>query len=156
MPMPAQRPGTSRQDYETPDEVLRAVKRRLSIGDFKVDLAATEQNAICGLWFDDSFKESWHTFGGWCWCNPPFGTITPWVQKAWEESLLGAKVAVLIPASVGSNWWRDWVHEKAHVLFMNGRVKFVGATDMYPKDTALLLYQKSTRGGYEIWDWRAE
>lgn len=99
--------------------------------------------------------QSW-VFDGWNWLNPPFGDLRPWVQKAYQESRLGARTSMLVPAGVGSNWWRDWVHGKARVLLLNGRITFVGHKQPYPKDCALLLYEPNVIPGYEVWAWPNE
>lgn len=156
--MPRQRPGKSKQDYCTPPDVLRSVRRKLGIEQFDIDLAASN-DLVCPRFYNEeqnSLIQHWRVGTGWNWLNPPYANIEPWVQKAWQESFLGAKTAVLVPASVGSNWWGTYVHNNAHVLLMNGRVKFVGAKDLYPKDTVVLLYSKACRGGYEFWNWRDE
>lgn len=166
MSMPAQKPGRSRQDYATPPELLTALKRRLGIEDFTIDLAATEVNAVAPVWVsgaDDALQEwNWHN-PGWSWLNPPFAHIAPWVEKAWASSIptygLGlpisaASIAMLVPASVGSNWWATWVDGKAHILFLRPRLTFVGARDPYPKDCAILLYTPQQTAGYECWNWK--
>lgn len=153
MTMPIQKPGRSKQDYGTPVEFLQAVKRRLNISEFSVDLAASDTNAKAQLFLseeDNSLNEEWQ-YGGWCWLNPPFSSISPWVEKASNSP---SHIAMLVPASVGANWWRDWVHNKAHVILLNGRLIFEGETLPYPKDCALLLYTPFINGGYEVWDWR--
>lgn len=160
MPMPQQRPGRSRQDYQTPPEFITALKRRLYIDEFHLDLAATAENAVAPMFYteeDNALTQSWGSARTWNFCNPPYANIAPWVHKAWVESgAFGAQIAMLLPAGVGSNWWRDSVHGKAHVLFLNGRLTFVGATACYPKDCVLLLYTPHTRGGYEVWHWGEE
>lgn len=155
---PKQKPGRSKQDYCTPPEFIQAVKKRLGIGDFKIDLAADVFNTIafqCYAKQENSLIQSW-IMDGWGWLNPPFANIRPWVTKACDESLKGAQVAMLVPAGVGANWWRDYVHDKAHVLMLNGRLTFVGEEAPYPKDCALLLYTSYVKGGYEVWNWRIE
>jgi phage N-6-adenine-methyltransferase len=155
--MPEQKPHRSKQDYCTPPEFLDALKWKLGIDYFMLDLAATAENTVAFLFYDetrDSLKQDWKS-DGWGFCNPPYANIRPWVQKAWFESQLGAKVAMLVPASTGSNWWRDWVDGKACVLFMNGRLSFDGIAP-YPKDTAILLYDRTYVGGYGVWNWRKE
>ena len=153
--MPAQRPGLSRQDYGTPPELLAALAAYRGIVPV-LDAAASPENAICPHYYtevDDAITKDWGTVG-WVWCNPPFANITPWVEKAYTQSLHpGSQVAMLVPASVGSNWWRNHVDGKAHVLFLNPRLTFVGCTDPYPKDCALLLYTPFIKGGYEVWKW---
>lgn len=159
--MPRQKPGKSKQDYGTPKEFLDAVRNRLCIQEFKVDLAATQENRVCPFWHGldngiDSLADGvrWN-YNGWAWLNPPFSNITPWAAKAAKEAQRGAHIAMLIPASVGANWWRDWVEAYAYQSFLNGRITFVGETTPYPKDCALLLYTPWQFMGHEIWNWRA-
>lgn len=159
--MPRQKPGRSVQHYQTPPEFLAAVKHKLDIVEFSIDLAADEQNTAADRWYDqeqNALVQPWGGFGGWAWLNPPFGDLAPWVQRAWVTSReQGAQVALLVPAGVGSNWWRDWVHQKARVLLLNGRITFVGQPTCYPKDCCLLLYGPTIlRGGYEVWTWPKE
>lgn len=156
---PKQKPFRSRQDYATPLKFIIAVKFLLNIYDFCVDLAADTKNSIAYRYYtkeDSALECFWPKSGGWCWCNPPYSNITPWVAKAVEESQKGAKVAMLVPASVGSNWWARYVHEKCNVLLLNGRLSFDGIAP-YPKDCALLLYGGEAVGfdkGYDVWNWR--
>ena len=155
---PIQKPGRSKQDYCTPPLFLAALKQRLGIGQFDIDLAASAENAICMNYYDEqmnALKQSWKvTQGGWAFCNPPFAHIHPWVEKAGLEAAKGAQVAMLVPVSTGANWWYGFVHDDCHVLFLNGRLTFVGETAPYPKDCAILLYTPYIRTGYDIWDWR--
>jgi phage N-6-adenine-methyltransferase len=165
---PKQKPGKSKQDYQTPIEFLDAARAFLGIKDFDIDLAASAANAVTSRFYDEtmnSLVQPWKVGDGWNWLNPPFAHIKPWVERAFTMSLLGAKTAVLVPAGVGANWWRDWVHNKAYVLFLNGRITFGGTTpnpktgkpDAYPKDCALLLYDtrldNQLTNHYGIWQW---
>lgn len=157
--MPAQRPGKSKQDYATPPEFIAAVKAHLNIDAFGVDLAADADNAKAALYFDeehDSLAQDWTVFAwrGWCWLNPPFADITPWAKKCAEAAREGVRIAFLVPAAVGANWFRDHVDGWAHVLFLNGRISFDGVGP-YPKDCILCLYGPMHQG-YEVWDWRKQ
>lgn len=179
--MPAQRPHQSVQNRRTPEAFLAAVKHKLGITAFVIDLAADEENSVADLWYDqaqDALKQPWKVGDGWNWLNPEFGEIRPWVEKAWRESLLGAHTAVLIPAAVGSDWWRFWVDRKAHVLLLNGRLCFIhdwattidpatlkegkgpprcySSPPLYPKDCCLLLYSQGLSLSYDVWNWRKE
>lgn len=164
MSMPAQNPGRSRQDYSTPPELLLAIKDYLWINHFSIDLAASDANKVAPLFYDEATnaladEHPWcvdENDGGWAYANPPYFNIRPWVEKAYHEATNhGAQIAMLVPASTGSNWWADWVHDKANVLLMQGRVRFVGASGPYPKDTVILLYAPHIKGGYTLWDWKA-
>lgn len=158
--MPQQKPGKSEQVVSTPDVLIKAVKFRLNITKFDCDLAASTDNTKCSVYYnekDNALIQPWKMGAGWNWCNPPYADIEPWVAKAFEETIgKGAMTAMLVPASVGANWWADYVDRIAHVLFLNGRVTFDGHDKPYPKDLALLLYSPIVFGGYEVWNWRKE
>lgn len=174
---PKQKPGRSKQNYGTPAAFIRAVKRRLEIDYFDCDLAADEHNAKADTFLtkeDDALSApTWKLDSGWNWLNPPFAHIDPWAAKAFEEMTLHeVRTAMLIPAGVGSNWWRDHVHGKALALLLNGRLIFdgtpinpkTGKPDAYPKDCALLLYsredydaiQKNGDWPYDVWEWKKD
>lgn len=162
MAMPEQKPGRSKQDYRTPENFLTAVRRRLGIQQFYRDLAADADNAVCPVFYtkeDDAFQQDWSTGPQpsfrWNWLNPPFAKIEPWVRKAWECQW-NSQTALLVPAGVGSNWWRLWVHGRAEVLLLNGRLTFVGETTCYPKDCCLLLYGPDREPTYDVWTWPLE
>jgi phage N-6-adenine-methyltransferase len=167
---PTQRPYRSKQNYETPRAFLDATIRRLGIANFAWDLAAEPKNAVVSHYYtqwdnglDPSVRWAFGR-GAWGWLNPEFTHISPWVERAYREAHdNGANTAVLIPASVGANWWRDFVHEKAHVLLLNGRLTFnvngqpvrnaKGQITPYPKDCALLLYSPEYSPCYDVWTW---
>lgn len=161
--VPQQRPGKSYQDYGTPQDLLEAIYATFWFDAFTVDLAASEENAICSAYYDkaiDSLTIPWGDAlrkpGSWGWLNPPYGQIPRWIKKTHHEAeLSGAHIMVLVPASTGSNWWRDHVHNHARVMLLNGRVVFKGHTSPYPKDCALLMYGSTITPGYEVWSWRA-
>ena len=135
-----------------------ALKEFLAIPEFAVDIAASHENSVAPICFtedDSAFDKTWNFGGKWGFCNPPFGNIRPWVKKAFEETTNGAMIAMLVPASVGANWWLDYVDYKAYTYFLNGRLTFVGETTPYPKDCALLLWAPFLYGGYHTWNWRS-
>lgn len=185
--MPAQKPASSKQDYRTEVELLTAVKRRLGITEFDCDLAADAENTVADCYYDRETNalaegNSWKQGDGWNWLNPEFGMIEEFVAKALQQVTAGVKTVVLVPAAVGANWWRDYVHQKANVVFLNGRLCFIHdwktqlfglgeafdkhtgedlvgqrkfpTKPLYPKDCALLWYHPDTIGSYDVWDWR--
>lgn len=158
MTVPKQKPGQSEQVVCTPPEFLDAVRSRFGI--IQWDLAALRDNNVVqdgSSYFGpdqripeyrDALTQRW--WGeGLCWCNPPFGAIGPWVEKAAREQ---ANVLMLLPASVGSEWFALHVHRKAYVLALRKRLKFVGHKDAYPKDLMLVVYG-SGLNGFDTWDW---
>lgn len=94
---------------------------------FVLDAAATDRSAKCGLYFtpeNDALSQSWD-FGGAVFCNPPYGrSIGHWVRKAYEESLKGITVVLLIPARTDTSYFHDYIYEKAEIRFVRGRLHF--------------------------------
>jgi len=156
MSQPIQKPGRSKQDYCTPDDFFDAVVDRF--GRPVWDLAASTENARATGFYSieqNALRLEWHDLPkGWLWCNPPFADIAPWVEKAFAESVLGAKTLMLVPAGVGTNWFREWVFEKAWVLFLSPRLTFKGCHDPYPKDLMLLAFDSAWKiGPIHCWRW---
>jgi hypothetical protein len=171
--MPLQKPGRSKQDYRTPPDFLTAVKRRLGIVEFKFDFAADQTNHVTqDYWTEetDALRQSpavWAQMGSglmyppgverdprlWGWLNPPYARIGLWARACCETKLCGGQVAFLVPAAVGANWYLSYVHEKALVLALNGRLSFDGVGP-YPKDLILALYSPHLDPGFDVWRWR--
>ncbi len=161
MKQPDQKPGRSKQDYATPAVFIQAVKWRLGIDQFAHDFAADATNAKAPTWFDEATDSlivpHWETVigDGWGWLNPPFAKIGPWAFRCHETARAGGHIAFLVPAGVGANWYRDYVHGKALVLALNGRIPFMPdkPTWLYPKDCILCLYGPSVTPGFDVWTW---
>lgn len=168
---PPQKPHRSRQDYATPPEFITAVKAFLGIGQFAIDLAASDENAKALAYFseaDDSLTQDWtkalSDLQGdtpladrdlaWAWLNPPYANIGAWVEKARAEAAKGAAIAMLLPASVSTEWYAAHVHGRADVVFIRPRLTFVGHADPYPKDLMLLLYSPEAEGVTSTWNWK--
>lgn len=149
--------GKSKQDVQTDPLFVKATEKRFGLIGF--DLAASAENAQTISYFTkehNSLIQQWHKIetDGVLWLNPEFSDVEPWVQKcAAESSLVCKPILCLVPASVGANWWRKWVMPSAHVIQLNGRLTFVGHTQAYPKDLALLVYYAGLTG-VSIWQWQ--
>lgn len=165
MSQPEQKPGRSKQDYATPAIFIDAVKRRLGIEQFAFDFAADATNAKADYWWDEAKDalaqpvQRWADACGdeWGWLNPPFAQIAPWAKRCAEVAAkTNGKIAFLVPAAVGANWYRDYVHRAhARVLFLNGRIPFMPDKPkwLYPKDCILVLYALGHQGS-DVWTWR--
>ncbi len=156
--MPAQRPHRSEQVVQTDPLLIAAVVRRW--GALEIDLAATAENTQAPSYITkelNSLSVPWGAY--WpktrMWLNPEYTDLTTWSAKCAAEAarLTGeGRIFLLTPASVGSNWFREYVDGKARVYLLNGRLKFVGHTQCYPKDCILSVYGETP--GYEVWRWR--
>lgn len=171
------RPVSDNQIVSTPLDFIDAVKYKF--GPLWCDLAALPENAKAFRYIDpetDSLAYPWPQPGQpwlapgsvrgsivarmpanhYCWLNPPFAEIAPWVAKAAECT---TNVLVLVPASVGSRWFGEHVIDCAHwVYFLSPRLKFT--KDPYPKDLMLIEYRWMTRSRvegrtqFEQWRWK--
>ena len=149
--------GRSKQDVGTDPKFIEAVKRRF--GPIAFDLAASDENAKAPNYYrkeDNSLIQLWHEIkavNGVLWLNCEYDQIEPWVMKcASESSLICKPILLLVPASVGANWFKHWVVPSAHVIFLNGRLTFEGHTQPYPKDLCLAVYFAGITG-FSTWTW---
>jgi len=146
------------QEVGTPREFLDAVERRF--GKLEFDLAANADNSICGPDFYgpgsfnsvDALTTWWGNKPLNMWLNPPYSNIEPWAAKCARDRHPEGRIAFLIPAAVGTNYFARYIHDKALVLFLSPRLTFVGHKDPYPKDLMLAMYGETR--GYECWRWR--
>lgn len=151
--------GDSVQEVGTQPEFLRAVERRFGVICF--DLAANTSNAVFGDLFygpgstiaEDALTQDWHRWAGLLWLNPPYDNIKAFAAKCKVEASKGATIAMLIPASVATNWFAEEIHGRAFVLPVRPRLTFVGHTAPYPKDLMLCVYGLA-EPGFEPWRWR--
>ena len=149
---------SSKQDYETPADFLDACAARF--GALEVDLACRDDNrkAPIGLSrpLHDSLMMPWGELypDAVMWLNPPFKDIEPWAAKCAEEALKlrRGRILLLTPAAIGANWYASHCYRKAKTIGLNGRLKFVGSVDYYPKDCMLNVFGGDH--GFEVWRWR--
>lgn len=95
-------------DRATTPEVFDPLNERFR---FTVDVAALPHNAKLPRYFtpeQDGLSQSWA--GERVWCNPPYSSIEPWVEKAWWESAYAEVIVMLVPANrTEQGWWHRHV-----------------------------------------------
>ena len=103
---------------------------------FDVDLAASHKNKKCERYFtvdDDALNNDWHGFDSKTgFCNPPYSNISPWINKAIQESKLGFTTVMLIPTPNGESYYNDVFENATEIVFITGRLSFIAA-DGKPK-----------------------
>lgn len=155
---PKQKPHKSVQEVQTPPELLRAIEREFRVSSWAMDLAANAQNAVCPLYLgpgssigENSLQVDWPDEGD-MWLNPEFADIEPWAVKCAAYRGRG-RIFMLVPASIGANWYQENIHGRAHVVALFPRVTFVNHTTPYPKDLVLVVWNR-LRGGLSAWRWK--
>ncbi len=153
MPEPKNNRGASKQDYQTPKDFIDAVES--CFGTISFDLAANEINHKADKWFNieqNSLLQDWSAIGGNLWLNPPFANISPWAEKCSKYSpKSNGLLLFLTPASIGSNWFADYVYNKALVIALSPRLSFDGKNS-FPKDCILSVFNATP--GFKCWRWK--
>lgn len=126
-------------DWETPQDFFNALNARFS---FTLDVCALPENAKCSRYFTpevNGLSVPWT--GERCFMNPPYGReIVAWVAKARREAERGALVVGLLPARTDTAWFHEHVYPHAHIEFLRGRIKFVGAASSAPFPSMIAVW----------------
>lgn len=78
-----------------------------------------EDNALAQVWAPLPDRNSWY------WCNPPYDDIGPWVDKACEGMILGARTVMLVPADFTTGWALTALANMTLVrIITGGRIQF--------------------------------
>jgi phage N-6-adenine-methyltransferase len=134
---------STKQEWETPPEIFDPLHKEFG---FSLDAAADTTNTKCKKFFteqDDGMMKSWgrHTV----WLNPPYGNpkykMKDWVKRAYEQSIRGATVVMLIPARTNTVWFHDYCFRHGEVRFIKGRPKFIGCKHGLPWPLAVVIFR---------------
>lgn len=133
---------SSSEEYATPNDLFVVLN---SIYNFTLDAAASKHNAKCKKYLtaeDDALSKDWaqESGGGAVWLNPPYGRkISPFMEKALNESRKGVAVVCLVPARTDAAWWHDYAMA-GDLVFIRGRLKFEPIGKSAPFPSALVIY----------------
>lgn len=141
------------QTRSTPKDLVQTIEQRFGVA-FCVDLAADEQNKKCDLYFGEQQNSLTVSWAQWihdyfqtnpgnnlcAWLNPPFKHVAPWMEKCGHESAKGLRIITLTLASIGSNWYNDFVKPHALSLVLRERVAFEGMDLAFNKDLMVSLW----------------
>ena len=141
-------------NWETPPEIfdpLHAAYR------FDFDAAATAQNTRLEVFISpsaDALETDWTRYGKMAFLNPPYSpwrTMARFLDRADYWTNHGITTVALLPAKVGTGWWRDYVAHKAQdIMILNKRVSFIGmANNTAPFPSAIAVYRPVPKLEYE-------
>ncbi|MGB0377570.1 MAG: DNA N-6-adenine-methyltransferase, partial [Poseidonia sp.] len=121
--------GPSKDDHRTPIDILVQLTREMGVPTFDLDAAASGENRVCWVYYDqekDGLKQPWM---GKTWCNPPYRQIPQWVEKAHREASTNLDVELvwmLLPCRPSTRWFRYVMATAAEIRLIHGRLKFHG------------------------------
>lgn len=123
-------PPEHRDSWRTPPELFAGINAEFR---FSGDAAASADNALHHCYLtekQDALKADWikHFGGGFVWCNPPYSSITPWVEKANQECINGIGTVMLVPSDTSVGWFNLARQACTEVRFITGgRLSFIRA-----------------------------
>ena len=124
-------------EWFTPQNFFDEINKEFN---FTLDVAATVDNTKCKKFFtikDNGLIQNWE---GVIWCNPPYSDIKLWVEKAYNESLKGTKIVLLIPVRTDTKYFHSFIYNKAELRFIKGRLKFSDSRNSAPFPSMLVIY----------------
>ena len=157
-----------RDSWETPQDLFDVLYNEFK---FDVDVACSEKNRKCSFGYHyDSLDKEWtgEPIGakGRAWCNPPYSNVTPWVQKAIDETNYnpGSVVAMLLNHDASTGWYKLALEHASEIRIMTGkRVQFVPpdgvSVSSNSKGQCLIVFRKkqhSAQCNVWHWDWTAD
>ena len=126
-------------EWPTPSYLFKALDAEFG---FTLDPAATHSNAKCAVHYtikEDGLAQDWagHTV----FLNPPYGRqIGNWLKKAYESSLQGCLVAILVPSRTDTAWWHRYACQ-GEIRFLKGRIRFEGGAHCAPFPSAIVIFR---------------
>ena len=138
-------------EWSTPQELFDALHAEF---DFRIDLAATAENAKCSAFFTkehDALSMPWHAAFRCGWLNPPYsrGLCGKFIAKAAEERTKGFLTVMLLPARTDTKAFHAYIwdtdkhqpREGVEVRFLKGRLKFSGCKDPAPFPSMVVVFR---------------
>lgn len=128
---------TSKQDWATPWDFFHRCED--IFGEFTLDACAETWSAKCSKFYSkeqNGLTENWREEH--VWCNPPYGNILPWVEKASYQARIfkDSSALLLLPASTDTRWFHEWVMPYATLIFIRGRIEFERPDSEEPRKTS--------------------
>lgn len=127
------------QTWTTPKDFFNKLNDEFH---FTLDAFASDENHLCESYFTEeqnALVQDWS--GHTVFMNPPYGTaLKHCVKKAYEESLKGTKIVMLIPSRTDTIYFHDYIYGKAEIRFLRGRLKFGDGKNSAPFPSMVAIY----------------
>lgn len=147
-------PADQRDLWRTPPALFAALDAEFC---FQLDAAAAPHNALCRKFITEeqnTLQTPWAdhlTMPGYCWLNPPYSDITPFVKKAAAESTNQIGTVMLVPADPSVGWFKEAIGTASEVRFVTpGRIGFINPStgkpvSGNPKGSVLIIWRPYPR-----------
>jgi site-specific DNA-methyltransferase (adenine-specific) len=140
-------------EWYTPHKLFKELDNKYN---FVFDLAFSKENCKTRDGFtikENALNQDWYVITrdcindgltGWLWLNPPYSKCKEFVDKAYSEMFLGAKIVMLIPSRTDTKWFHNYIYKKEGVSieFIKGRLKFGDSKNSAPFPSMLVEFNK--------------
>jgi len=108
--------GKSGDNWKTPNDLYNKLNEEFN---FTFDPCPLDENPLY-----DGLKLEW---GLVTFVNPPYSNVMPWVKKAYEESLKGKTIVMLLKMDCSTRWFNEYVYPfVSEIRLINKRLHFNG------------------------------
>ncbi len=129
--------------WETPQYLFDELNKEFN---FNLDVCATKENAKCKNYYTTTQNGLLQEWFGSVWCNPPYGKeISKWIEKAYESSLRGTTVVMLLPSRTDTKWFHSYIYNQAEIRFIKGRLKFGNSENSAPFPSMIVIFKGDNR-----------
>jgi phage N-6-adenine-methyltransferase len=159
---------SNKDDWGTPPDFYYKLCLQLQASGGKipdVDVCATEDNTKAPLFITpemDALTTDWDILGPGtvCFMNPPYSRVKEFCAKAVEQAETRNCIVIgLVAARPDTDWWWDWALEAKRIIFLHGRIKFIGAKSGAPFPSAVLVWSPTKYHDLHPpiwWDWKKD
>lgn len=143
--------------WSTPPEIFAALNAEFN---FCLDVCATHGNTkVKSAYLTDeinALNAAWVNYrcpltpSYWAWCNPPYSSIGPWVEKAVNEMENGLGTVMLVMSDHSTGWFDSALTFATECrLITNGRLSFINPETGKPqpgnnKGSAIFVFNPHT------------
>ncbi len=124
-----------RDYYRTPKELFDEACQKYGL-DIIYDVACNSENKVCSIGITEEQNSLSFNWDRDFFMNPPYSQVKKFMQKAYTEHLKhNVNALILVYAKTDTQFWHDYVENKAEVHFIKGRIKFLdehGNKTKYP------------------------
>ena len=129
---------SSNDNWKTPNDVYEKLNEEFNFDFDPCPLYGEEKDGLNIEWGDCNFV------------NPPYSQISKWCQKAYEKSVKGKTVILLIPSRTDTKYWHDYVMKATEIRFIKGRLKFGDAKNSAPFPSCVVVFNNQEINNHEL------
>lgn len=113
-------------DWRTPEHLYKELDKEFNFNDDP-----------CPIGGQGGLEREWGTR---TFVNPPYSQLKAWCKKAYQESLKGKKIVMLIPSRTDTIAWHEYCMKSTEIRFIKGRLKFGNSKNSAPFPSAIIIF----------------